>query len=106
MAEGNPMSMTMMPVAPGRPPKHRWTGKEFDQVTETGVFDGRRLELINGDLLEMPPMNDPHAQAVQLGTYALMQLFPPPSTTVRVQLPMRLGESRPLPDFVIVLGTP
>jgi Uma2 family endonuclease len=86
--------------------RHRWSGSEFDRASETGVFDGHRVELINGEILELPEMNDPHAQAVQLATYALLPVFPPTSATVRCQLPMRLGESRPLPDLVVVAGTP
>jgi Uma2 family endonuclease len=84
----------------------RWTGKEFDRASESGIFDGRRVELIDGELLEMPPMNDPHAQGVRLATYALLRVFPPDRYTISPQCPMRLGESRPLPDLVIVPGTP
>jgi Uma2 family endonuclease len=54
----------------------------------------------------MAPMKDPHAQAVRLATYALLQVFRPDQATVSVQCPMRLGESRPLPDLVILNGTP
>ena len=51
-------------------------------------------------------MNDPHAQAIRLIPYVLMQAFPPTSETVQVQCPMRLGETRPLPDFAAIAGTP
>ena len=71
-----------------------------------GLFDRRRVELINGDILEMLPMNEPHAYAVQLGTYLLMRQLPPSHYTVRVQLPMRLGEMRPMPEFVVLAGSP
>jgi Uma2 family endonuclease len=90
----------------GRPPRRIWTGAEFDQLVEQGMFDGQRVELIDGEILEMPPMNDPHAQAVQLATHLLISIFPATAATTRVQLPMRLGESRPLPDLAIVAGTP
>lgn len=73
---------------------------------ERGWFDGQRVELINGEILEMPPMNDPHAQAVQLANYALLPIFPPTVATIRIQCPMRLGESRPFPNLVVVTGTP
>ncbi len=75
-------------------------------MAESGLFDGKRVELVNGEILELPPMNDAHAQAIQLTTYALLAAFSPPAATVRVQLPMRLGESRPLPDFAVVTGSP
>ncbi|MDB5355641.1 MAG: Uma2 family endonuclease [Phycisphaerales bacterium] len=95
---------TMSPV--GRAQRFRWTGDEFDRASERGTFDGRRVEVVDGDLLELPPMNDPHAQSIQLITSALSAIFPPTQFTLRVQCPMRLGESRPLPDFVVVAGTP
>src|SRR5258708_158074 len=100
------MSIVSLSQSNGRPPRHRWTGSEFDRAAASGLFDGQRVELIDGDILEMSPMNDPHAQAIQLMTYALMEVFPPTRATVRVQCPMRLGESRPFPDFAVVEGTP
>jgi len=100
------MSIVSISQSPGRPPRHRWTGSEFDRAAASGIFDGQRVELIDGDILEMSPMNDPHAQAIQLMTYALMDVFPPTRAIVRVQCPMRLGESRPFPDFAVVEGTP
>ena len=100
----------MLPATPtlsrGRPARLRWTGEEFDRASESGAFDGHRVELIEGDILEMLPMNDPHAYAVQIGNYTLIKLFPPTRFTVRVQLPLRLGDSRPLPDFAIIAGPP
>ncbi|HET6246932.1 MAG TPA: Uma2 family endonuclease [Tepidisphaeraceae bacterium] len=96
----------VMPMPLGRPKPPHWTGEAFDRATAAGVFDAHRVELIEGQLLEMPAMNEPHALAVQMGTYLLMKTFPPDRFTVRVQLPMALGESRPLPDFVILNGPP
>lgn len=29
---------------------------EFDRMTDVGLFDGRRVELVEGTLYEMPPM--------------------------------------------------
>ncbi|HZL37587.1 MAG TPA: Uma2 family endonuclease [Tepidisphaeraceae bacterium] len=89
-----------------RPPPLRWTGTDFDRADAMGLFDGKRVELMDGEILEMPSMNDPHAQAIQLGTYALLGIFPPTHATLRVQCPMRLGEFRPIPDFVVVAGIP
>src|ERR1700678_4008818 len=93
-------------LLPGRPPRYRWSGEEFDLACETGVFGTKRVELINGELLEIPPMNDPHAMGVRLADYALRPIFPPSTTTISIQCPMRLGESRPFPDLVVVKGTP
>ncbi|HZL36923.1 MAG TPA: Uma2 family endonuclease [Tepidisphaeraceae bacterium] len=89
-----------------RPPPLRWNGADFDRADDMGLFDGKRVELMDGEILEMPPMNDPHAQAVRLCNYALLAVFPPSRATISIQCPMRLGDARPLPDLVIVAGTP
>jgi len=88
------MSIATPRIRSGRPDPKRWTGAEFDQASALGLFAGQRLELVNGELLEMPPMNDPHAQAIQLANVALVPIFPMTTHTVRIQCPMRLGESR------------
>jgi len=93
--------------APSRPGPKLWTEQEFDRLVQLGMFDGKKVELIEGELLEVPPMNDSHAQAVQLTQYALLPIFPGSSFTIRVQLPMRLASgSRPMPDIAVVPGTP
>src|SRR4051794_8900874 len=33
---------------------------EFDRMTDVGLFDDRRVELLEGTLYEMPPMGTPH----------------------------------------------
>jgi Uma2 family endonuclease len=86
--------------------RHRWSGSEFDRAAAAGVFDGVRVELINGEIKELPEMDDALAQSRQLATYAMLPVFPPTSATISVQCPMRLGESRPLPDIAVVAGTP
>jgi Uma2 family endonuclease len=100
------MTIAARPPNFSSPQPLRWTGEAFDLASETGVFDGQRVELINGVILERPPMNDPHAQAVQLALYALLPIFPVTTATIRIQLPMRLGQSRPFPDLAVVMGTP
>jgi Uma2 family endonuclease len=100
------MSIAAAPIPSGRPQPKRWSGDEFDEASRRGIFDGQRLELINGELLERPPMNDPHAEAIQLVNFALVQVFPMLTHTVRIQCPMRLGNSRPFPDLVLVTGGP
>jgi Uma2 family endonuclease len=94
-------------TALAQPRPKRWTAHEFDRLVELGAFDGQRLELINGELLEMPPMSDAHAHAVQLAQYALLAIFPASTHTVRVQSAMKLPSgSRPEPDIAVVAGTP
>jgi Uma2 family endonuclease len=100
------VAIPTIPLAPTRPTPKRWSGAEFDRLSERGDFDGLRVELIDGEILELPPMNNPHAQAVRLADYALRPIFLPPVATISIQCPMRLGEYRPLPDIAVVPGTP
>lgn len=75
---------------------------EYDRLVDLGMFEGERLELLRGVLVEMSPQKASHAVAVQrlthlfvarLGTRAL----------VRIQLPLALSDdSEPEPDVAIV----
>ncbi|MDB5293375.1 MAG: hypothetical protein JWL69_4616 [Phycisphaerales bacterium] len=88
------------------PERHRWTGSQFDRACKSGIFDGKRIELINGEILERPVPDDSHAQAIQLSHYALLDFFPPTRATISIQCPMRLGDSRPVPSLAVIEGTP
>ncbi len=73
-------------------------------MAEAGLFDGKRVELIDGTILEMSPQRDRHAKGILLAQYALMDAFGP-EFTVRVQLPLRVGDrSEPEPDVAVVRG--
>lgn len=108
------MSATATPLAPtgtitpppvtGWPRPLRWTVDLFHAVNATGVFAGRRPMLIRGVLLEQGPMNDPHADAIEISTETLRGVFGA-GWRLRAQLPLRLGrDTDPMPDFVILPG--
>ncbi len=40
---------------------YKWTVDRYHQAVEAGVFDDLRLELLNGELVEMSPEGIPHA---------------------------------------------
>jgi len=45
-----------------RHPIHRWTVKQFQHMIEAGLFQpGERVELIEGELLDMTPIGPPHS---------------------------------------------
>lgn len=87
------------------PQPWKWTREEYHRLGECGFFDGRRVELIEGEIVVMSPMNDPHAIAIVLGRDALAAAFGA-GFTVRPQLPLRLPRSEPNPDLAVVTGTP
>ncbi len=51
------------PVVEPRPV--RWTLDEYHRAIDAGVFGARRVELLHGQVVEMPPMNEPHIGAVR-----------------------------------------
>ncbi len=85
----------------------RWTRQEYHQLAESGVLrPDERVELIEGEIVEMPPQLSPHATGVCLAEDALRAAFGP-GFVVRAQLPLALGEySEPEPDVAVVVGGP
>lgn len=65
-------------------------------------LEGERVELIEGVLVAMPAMNDPHASAVVLLNRWLARGLPE-HLVVRAQLPLAVSEhSEPEPDIAVV----
>lgn len=83
-------------------PRRRFSTDEFLRMIEAGVFrPDERIELIEGELLTMPPIGDPHANLVS-GLASLLVLATDPCR-VRVQQPLRLSvNSRPEPDITVL----
>jgi Uma2 family endonuclease len=50
----NPSECAEVPVP------HHWTLDEYDLAIDAGVFGDRRIELLHGEIFEMPPMKRPH----------------------------------------------
>lgn len=77
---------------------------EYDRMTDIGLFDDRRVELVEGTLYEMPPMRTPHL----LVLVRLQQMLAPLNAERRllVQIPLEVPEfDEPEPDLA-VLRTP
>lgn len=79
-----------------------WDSKTYYKVGETGAFEGERVELVEGEIIEMSPQNHSHASTVGRLTNLLVIEFHQ-THVVRVQLPLDLGSlSQPEPDFALV----
>jgi len=86
-------------------PRKRFTREEFDRLIETGFFEGRRYELIDGDLIDKMGQNPPHAFAIQLALIWLGGFFN--LNRIRVQLsieasPTDRERSVPEPDLAVL----
>lgn len=86
------------------PQVHQWTRSEYYKIDTLGLFRERRVELIEGQIIDMSPMGSSHATAVKLVDVALQNTFSAGCFT-RCQLPLVLGErSEPQPDVAVIQG--
>jgi len=75
---------------------------EYERMGEAGLFEGERVELIHGVIVEMSPRSVGHDQAIQRLTRWLAAALAG-RADVRVQLSFRAGEdSMPEPDLAVV----
>lgn len=88
-------------------PRHRFSRAQYEQMVDAGVFGpDERLELLDGEVIDMAPQKSRHATAVTLLADTFNSLFSS-GYTVRVQLPLRLSDlSMPEPDIAVVPGNP
>jgi len=87
--------------------RHRITLDEYHRMVEAGVFDpDARIELVEGELIEMPPIYPPHASTVvRITTQFVLRLRD--RASVRCQHPATLPPtSEPQPDVVLARPDP
>jgi len=84
-------------------PRHRWTVDDYHRMGEVGLLDrDDRVELIEGEIVEMAPIGDGHADASNRLT-RLLVLAVGESGIVAVGNPVRIPPySEPQPDFAIL----
>jgi Uma2 family endonuclease len=84
-------------------PRHRLTVDEYYRMAELGILaPDARVELIEGEIIDMTPQGSRHAAIVSRLDERLVTAVGS-SARVRCQLPIRLGiRSEPEPDFAIV----
>jgi Uma2 family endonuclease len=84
----------------------RWTREDYYRLCEAEWFLGRRVQLIDGELIEMAASTSPHCAAVSLTCDALQAAFGP-GYWVRVHGSLDLNSwSVPGPDLAVVPGKP
>jgi Uma2 family endonuclease len=82
----------------------RWTVGEYDQMQAAGYFGDRRVELMDGRIIEMSAQLEPHVAGVSLSAKALERAFGD-KYWVRRQNPLTLGKRwKPEPDVAVVPG--
>ena len=91
------------PATVSAPARRRFTVAEYYAMADAGILsENDRVELLDGDLIVMPPIGDWHAASVDLFT----NILPPRlqgRAIVRVQNPTRLdNNSEPQPDVMLL----
>jgi Uma2 family endonuclease len=83
--------------------RHFFTVAEYERMGEAGIFpDGKRVELIAGEIVEMSPIGIRHAACVARLTQFLIQSLQG-RAVVWVQNPVRLDDfSEPQPDVAVL----
>jgi Uma2 family endonuclease len=80
----------------------KWTIDQYHELVATGILDDRRVELLAGDIVEMPPEGMPHA--VYCGrTVKYLRNLLGERAEIRETHPITLpNNSEPEPDVAIV----
>lgn len=80
----------------------KWTLDEYHQMIEAGILDDRRVELLRGEIVEMPPEREPHAFKSGEAFKYLLRILDG-LADVRSAKPITLpNQSEPEPDLAIV----
>lgn len=93
--------MLRVPEFVPTPPRFRWD--QYEQLIASGALNGLRTMFINGELIQMAAMYEPHMSGVS-GTHFELQRVFGTGFYIRVQGPLRQGNNDPEPDLCVVPG--
>jgi Uma2 family endonuclease len=97
--------MQTMPIDTTTPRLYRWTRQEVERLAELGAFQGVRVELIGGQIVEMTPIGPRHAALSEGAHAALAAAFEAGHAHVRTEKPLAIGdEDAPQPDAAVIRG--
>jgi Uma2 family endonuclease len=86
-----------------QPPKPPISREQYYELGRQGYFDGKRVELIHGEIVEMSPQGWPHAVGKSKVADALRAIFAGVGTVME-QTPHPMADSDPEPDVRVILG--
>ncbi len=97
----------MEPLMESGPRRHRITVEDYHRMAEVGLLAGdARVELIEGDIVDMAPIGSLHGSVVDQLALLLFEAVGT-QAIVRTQGPVRLsGITEPQPDFVLLKPRP
>jgi Uma2 family endonuclease len=87
---------------------YRFTVQDYHRMAEAGIFhEDDRLELLQGEIVEMPPIGPGHASGVNRLMNSFLPLQVSGKAIISVQNPIRLDEySEPQPDLALLKPRP
>lgn len=87
---------------------HRFTAKDFHRMVEAGILrEDDRVELLHGEIVDMPPIGPGHAAGVNRLLNVFLPLQGERKAIISVQNPIHLGEhSEPQPDLALLKPRP
>lgn len=97
------MTTTALPTQTVAPTRRRFTVEEYCAMAEIGILaEGERIELLDGEILVMPPIGTPHEDGTtRLSSDLIYRLYG--RAWVRVQNSVRLDDyGLPEPDIAVV----
>ncbi|MCX7630669.1 MAG: Uma2 family endonuclease [Geminicoccaceae bacterium] len=88
----------------GRPSPHRFSVDDYYNMAEAGILgEDDRVELLDGEIVDMSPIGSEHAGSVNLALAGLVTRLPPRRYLVSVQNPLRLDRfDEPQPDLAVL----
>jgi Uma2 family endonuclease len=89
------------PPVPPRP--FRFTREQYYEMGRRGYFDGKRVELIYGEIVEMSPINWPHVVGCRKVAESMERAFAGVAWVGRAD-PVNLTDSDPQPDVGVFPG--
>jgi Uma2 family endonuclease len=82
----------------------KWSLQDYHKMIEAGILEGRQVELINGEIVEMSPEGPIHSNNIIKTAHYLERLLQNVAH-VREAHPITLSKSEPEPDIAVVKGT-
>ncbi len=76
---------------------YKWSVEDYHQMIETGLLEGKQVELLEGEIINMSPEGIPHSYTNHSVAKYLRKLLPK-LAVVREAHPITLDNSEPEPD--------
>jgi Uma2 family endonuclease len=92
-------------ISPPELPRHVFTRREYYKMGRAGFFDDQKVEMIEGDIIQLPPPGPPH-RSLSLELYNIFYGLFGREFYVMHESPVVLSNTtEPLPDVSVVRGS-